>query len=276
MFRVSLKKFDAKWATEFQKEAQKIAKILDEGIESIIHIGSTSIEDMTANEIIDIAICVDSPEYLKQCTRALANLRYRDIGYFDQKNWLILGRDDEKFHLHLGPYDGEEIINLLLFRLYLSKHADYREFYVDLKKKLIEESEESLYEVNKQPFVTRVVMLAKLEYLNGGVAESDFDILYKNAIVSNRDKMTGAIKGICQADEEKLSDKIPHYNELHSTMMDEAEKATRESPFYCQFSITTRDGEPVEMSEKTEKYLKTMFSETMLRRCLRTEEPDTD
>jgi|SaaInl8_200m_RNA_FD_contig_81_818114_length_5087_multi_3_in_0_out_0_2 GrpB-like predicted nucleotidyltransferase (UPF0157 family) len=274
MFKVSLKTYNVKWAAKFKEEAQKIMKSLEKNIVSILHIGSTSIDDMTANEVIDIAICVNSLEYLKQYKQKLANLLYLDIGYFNQENWFIFGKYNDKFHLHLGPYDNEDIVNLLLFKLYLSKHADYKEFYIDLKKKLLKNSEESFYEFNKRHFVVKVILLAKLEYLNGGITESDFEIIYKNGIINDKEKMIKGIKRVCQADEEKLKDEIPRYKELHSKMIDETEEAMRKSPFCCKFTITSGDGNPVEMNEKEERMLKTMMSNTMVRQYLMAQDAD--
>ncbi len=274
MFTVSLKPFNEQWAVRFQEEAREIMKELDKNIVSIIHIGSTSINDMTANEVIDMAICLNSLEYLEHYKQKLASLLYRNVGHFKQKNWFIFGKYDDQFHLHLGPYDSEEIVNLLLFKLYLSKHADYKEFYIDLKKKLLKNCEESLYEFNKRHFVSRVILLAKLEYLNGDMIETDFEVIYKNAIINDKDKMTKGIKRVCQADEEKLKDDIPRYRELHSKMMDETEQALRNSPFCCKFTLTDPDGNPVEMDDKAERIVKTMVSNTMLRHYLRSQQAD--
>jgi GrpB-like predicted nucleotidyltransferase (UPF0157 family) len=274
MFEVSLKTYNEKWAVKFQEEAQEIMKTLEKNIVSIIHIGSTSIDDMTANDVIDIAICLNSLENLKQYKQKLANLFYRDVGFFNQENWFIFGKYDNKFHLHLGPYDSEEIVNLLLFKLYLSKHSDYKNFYIDLKKKLIKNCEESLYEFNKRHFVSNVILLAKLEYLNGGILESDFEVIYKNAIINDKDKMTKGIKRVCQADEDKLKVEVPRYKELHFKMMGETEKAMKESPFCCKLIITNSDGNSIEMNEEEEKFVKTMISDTMLRQYLRAQESD--
>jgi len=261
--------YNKKWAVKFKEEAQKIMETLEKDIVSILHIGSTSIDNMEAKDIIDIAICVNSLEYLKEYKQKLVKLVYSNIGYFDLKNWYIFGKYTNEFHLHLGPYDSEEIVNILLFKLYLSKHDDYKDYYIDLKKQLIENSDETFYEFNKRHFITNVVRLAKLEYLNGGIIESDFDIIYKNGIINDKDRMTKAIKRICQADEESLKDDIPRYKELHSKMMDETEKAMQESPFFCKFKLTDKDGNDVDMDEETERYVKTMMSGTMIRQYLR-------
>jgi len=271
MFEISLKTYNENWAANFQEEAQEIMKALENNFVSIIHIGSTSIDGMTANEIIDMLVCLNSLEFLEQHKDQLLKILYRDIGYFKQSHWSILGRYDDKFHIHMGPYDSEDIVHLLLFKLYLAKHDDYKHHYIYLKKKIIENCEETFYEFNKTPFISNVVRLAKLEYLNGGIVESDFESIYKNAILNDKDKMTQGIINRCQADAEELKDDIPRYKELHSKMMDETEKAMCQSPFYRKFDIkgTTSSGKTIEMKGKGERMIKTMMADMMIRQYMR-------
>ncbi len=271
MFRVSLNEFDAEWANGFRDEAQKIMNIVENDFVSILHIGSTSIDDMTANDVIDIAICLNSLADMESCKQKVMNLLYRNVGRFYQENWSIFGKYDPGFHLHIGPYDSNEMVNLVLFKLYISKHADYREFYVEMKNDLVNNCEESLYEFNKIHFVRNVIMLAKLEFFINGMSESDIEIIYKNAILIDKDKMTKGIINVCQADEENLKSKISQYKELHCKLMEETEKTMKRSPLYRKFRITTTDssGNSIEMNEEAERSIKCMMTDTMVRQYVR-------
>lgn len=271
MFKVSLNQFNAEWANRFRDEAQKIMNMVEKNFVSILHIGSTSIDDMTANDVIDIAICLHSLADMEPCKRKVMNLLYRNVGRFYQENWSIFGKYDPSFHLHIGPYDSIEMANLFLFKLYISKHSDYRDFYVEMKKDIVNNSEESLYEFNKIHFVRNVTMLAKLEYFANGMSESDFEIIYKNAILIDKDKMSEGIVRVCHEEEDNLKNKIPQYRELHCKLMEETEKAMKRSPLYRKFRITATDssGNPIEMDDEAERSMKSMMTDTMVRQYVR-------
>jgi len=271
MFRVSLNEFDVQWANRFRDEAQKIMNMVEKNFVSILHIGSTSIDDMTANDVIDIAICLHSLADMESCKQKVMSLLYRNVGRFYQENWSIFGKYDPGFHLHIGPYDSNEMVNLVLFKLYISKYPDYREFYVEMKKDLVNNSEESLYEFNKIHFVRNVIMLAKLDFFSNGLSDSDFEIIFKNAILADKDKMKEGIIRVCQAEKNNLKSKIPQYKELHCKLMEETGKAMKRSPLYRKFRISATDssGNPIEMDDEAEQSIKCMMTDTMVRQYVR-------
>jgi GrpB-like predicted nucleotidyltransferase (UPF0157 family) len=263
MFDIELKPFNPDWALNFKKEARKVKELLKEEAVAIIHIGSTSVEKMEANEVIDMAVCVADLDKKLHYLAILRAINYRDIGYFNQEQWFIFGRNDSKYHIHLGAYQQSEIIDLLLFKLYLEKFDDYKECYINLKKKILKLSEKSLYEVNKQNFVFKVVSLAKQAFLNGEFKEKDLELIYKNGFIEDKTKLTGAILSCCRESEKKLKEQLPRYKELHQTTLEEAEKELMNSPFLVKFTLKNLKGEPVELEGN--EYLKNMMADSLLR-----------
>lgn len=277
MFNIILKPFNSKWSSYFLEETPKIVdKLGEDNILSVAHIGSTSIDNMVANEVIDMAVCLNHLESIDHYRVLLAQLGYRDVGYFKQDNWYIFGRFDSKFHIHLGPYKSDEMVSLLLFKLYLSKHDDYKEYYTNLKEFILENTEKTLYEFNKQDFVFSTVRLAKLEYLSGGISESDFEIIYKNAYINDKEKMTKAIIDFCLSSKEELKDQIPQYKELHYKNMEEVKEKLESSPFLLRFSMKNLEGEIVELDEKSENFMKMIMTNSLIRNYMRFHKTDPD
>jgi len=268
MYEIELKSYKKNWVNLFQKEAQIINKFLNGNIISLIHVGSTSIEDIKAKEIIDIAVCMDKIISKGHLKLQFLDLNYIDIAYFEHENYIILGSKDKKFNLHIGAYDNNDIINLLLFKLYISMNQDYKDFYISLKEEIIERSEPQLYEINKTNFVNRVIHLAKLAYLSGNITENDFDIIFKNSFTYNKEKMIKAITQICIAEKEESKDDILNYRQLHKNYMDLTKKDLENSPFLLKFEIKNMNDMEIELSQKHESILKNMMSQTLIRQFM--------
>lgn len=265
MFDISLNEFNTDWTNKFRKEAEKIHKLfLDD--DSILHIGSTSIPNMVANEVIDMAIFVNELLDSNQYCYLLSKLDYTETGFFSQEDWLIFANGTETFHLHIGSYTSEAMVRLLLFKLFLCRHEDYRELYLKIKKYILENAEKSLYEINKKYFVDRVIFLAQLEILSGTVQESDMEILYANAITTQKEKINAAILEFCEKNREELQKNLKNYSHLHEKLKTDSMEKVMNSPLLRKFQTTNMNGEIVVIGDSKEgEFIKNIMTETLVR-----------
>ena len=80
--KVEVVKYRSEWSREFEAEAERIKEILgDEAIE-IYHIGSTSVEGLSAKPIIDIMPVVKDISRIDKLNPAFEALGYECMGEF--------------------------------------------------------------------------------------------------------------------------------------------------------------------------------------------------
>ena len=78
--KVEVVKYRSEWSREFEAEAERIKEILgDEAIE-IYHIGSTSVEGLSAKPIIDIKPVVKDISRIDKLNQSLETLGYECMG----------------------------------------------------------------------------------------------------------------------------------------------------------------------------------------------------
>ena len=132
---VWLEPWTPEWLHEFHMEKQCIigALIDDGGSVSVRHVGSTSIEGMSAKPIIDILVCPDRSVPLESCIPKLERIGYRNLGECGRPGRYFLSSGDEPgktFYLHLCYEDNPVAQDQLLFQRLLREsvylHARYR------------------------------------------------------------------------------------------------------------------------------------------------------
>lgn len=171
--------YKSEWADNFAELKQKLSEKLDGVCVKIEHVGSTSVEGLSAKEIIDIDIVYnDDFQSIKS--------RLESCGYYHNGNQGIDGRevfkrdqityekvlDEIKHHLYVCRFDSTELQRHILFRNYLRKSEDAKIFYMNQKKKIAEESENDrkiyakLKEIKLNPFIDYIVELSKKDNLS--------------------------------------------------------------------------------------------------------------
>ncbi len=128
--------YDAKWKQAFQDIKKEIEGALGKLALSIEHVGSTSVEGLSAKPIIDIDVVVN-PEDLETAIKSLAG-----IGYIHKGNCGIEGREAFDYsgkehlmehHLYVCPKDSRELKRHLSFRDYLRTHPQTVKDYSEIK-----------------------------------------------------------------------------------------------------------------------------------------------
>jgi len=135
--RVIVVSYDSKWNDEFQKIKLYLEKMLKNSIIEIEHVGSTSIEGLSAKPIIDIDVIIknyDNFQDVKYCLESLGYYHKGDLGIKDREAFGY----DEKYefmthHLYVCPQDSDELKKHIAFRDYLRTHNEDREKYSEIK-----------------------------------------------------------------------------------------------------------------------------------------------
>lgn len=134
---IQLNPYDEKWPALFEREKERILKILKDKALMIEHIGSTSVQGLMAKPIIDILLVVEDAgkeeDYMDDLCRHGYILRVREP---DFENHHMFKGPDTDIHLHVFSKGSKEIEKYLLFRNYLRLHDDARELYENTKKEL--------------------------------------------------------------------------------------------------------------------------------------------
>ena len=130
--------YDDQWKRDFEKIAAEIREVLCDTASSIEHVGSTSVEGLSAKPIIDIDVVIDSMDSFDE-TRSLLE----KIGYCHEGNLGIEGREAFKYegkehlrkhHLYVCPRDSEELKRHMVFRDYLRANRIAAEEYGRIKE----------------------------------------------------------------------------------------------------------------------------------------------
>jgi GrpB-like predicted nucleotidyltransferase (UPF0157 family) len=128
--------YNPEWKEWFNELRNQIWPQISDLVIDIVHVGSTSIEGMSAKPIIDIDIVLDSMNYFEAIKARLSRL-----GYIHQGDLGIKGREAFKLdydpkiphHLYLCPVDSSAYRNHSLLKKHLTENPDAFKRYNDLK-----------------------------------------------------------------------------------------------------------------------------------------------
>ncbi len=128
------------WKTEFNKIKERMLEMVGDLILSAEHVGSTSVEGLSAKPIIDLDLVMESYSVLPEIIG-----RFQQYGYMHRGNQGIEGREvfertaDDGFmnyHLYVCPQDGKGYLEHIAFRDYLRAHPSAVEEYEQVKLSL--------------------------------------------------------------------------------------------------------------------------------------------
>jgi GrpB-like predicted nucleotidyltransferase (UPF0157 family) len=129
--------YDPKWKDEFEKLKAYLEAALEDSIFSIEHVGSTSVEGLSAKPIIDIDIVIESYDKFKEVNSRLEIVGYRHEGDLGIKDREAFKYDDKPefmvHHLYVCTKDSQELRRHITFRDYLRTHKKDREMYSSVK-----------------------------------------------------------------------------------------------------------------------------------------------
>lgn len=157
--------YDPEWGAFFNKEKNKIRKTVGQFTLAIEHIGSTSIKDMCAKPIIDIAIGLEKYDDGFKCVEGLSKIGYLYLGEHGVpgRHFLRTDSDVVKCHIHMYEITSAEWENHILFRDYLSNHEKEAKEYASLKNDLVKQfgNNREKYTETKAEFINNILKKAK-------------------------------------------------------------------------------------------------------------------
>ncbi|MBR6807550.1 MAG: GrpB family protein [Clostridia bacterium] len=160
---------NTEWEIYASSIIHQLKHILGDYAVDIQHIGSTSIKNIKAKPIIDIAIGVNNfSESDIICNLLLTIGIYKSLGQ-PFENILLFSKDDEKgnrlANIQVVVHGKEQWNKHILFRDYMNSHADKAKEYENIKLKAIElfPNDVLSYSDYKSLFISDCIHQAKIE-----------------------------------------------------------------------------------------------------------------
>lgn len=177
--KIAFEKYNPKWAIDFKIIKEELLQLIGFLNPRIEHIGSTSVEGLSAKPIIDILVGVNDETDLEKTISPLLNNNHNYIYYecfneimpyrrlftkfkinpeelsipkiIKDRNKIPASTEEFKCRLsniHILSYDSEHWIRHIAFRDYLRVHPDIKNQYQSLKEELIKQEWRDVPEYN--------------------------------------------------------------------------------------------------------------------------------
>ena len=136
--KVEVVPYDAAWRSNFEKIKRELEAALGALALSVEHIGSTSVEGLSAKPCIDIDVVIKDRSHLPEVIERLAN-----IGYIHEGDLGIEGREAfdykdkphlAKHHLYVCHASSSELRRHIAFRDYLRANPEAVKEYSCIKE----------------------------------------------------------------------------------------------------------------------------------------------
>ena len=137
--KVIVLSYDEKWKYDYEDIKQEILNCAGDLIETIEHVGSTSVEGMSAKPCIDIDVVIKDYsvfECLKDRLASIAYIHEGDLGIKDREAFKYYNKANLCYHhLYVCPTYSKELKRHLAFRDYLRCHLNAVKIYSEIKEK---------------------------------------------------------------------------------------------------------------------------------------------
>lgn len=165
--QVLLASYQPDWNEAFLKEKKFLQQVLGPVALSIEHVGSTSVLNLSAKPIIDIAVGVKDIRALQSVIPVLTKAGY-DVLDSIQTEMEVLARkgapDCRTHYIHVEILNGDRWQSHILFRDYLKKHLQAVKDYEQLKQSLAKRypNDRKKYTAAKSAFIQEIIKQALL------------------------------------------------------------------------------------------------------------------
>ena len=161
--------YDRTWKSDFEEIKTEIENVIGDFIIGIEHVGSTSVEGMSAKPCIDLDVIIKDYSVFDTVVSKLES-----IGYIHEGNLGIKDREAFKYsdkphlkthHLYVCPQYSEELHRHMSFRDYLKSHPEAVRKYSSVKETAARMFPEDIdkYIEYKSPCIEEIYMLCGLK-----------------------------------------------------------------------------------------------------------------
>lgn len=130
--------YDKAWKTDFEAIKQEIEDAIGDLILGVEHVGSTSVEGMSAKPCIDIDVVIRDYTVFDAVVERLAAIGYQhegDLGIRHREAFRYEGKPHLRtHHLYVCPQDSEELHRHITFREFLKSHPEAVRQYSRVKE----------------------------------------------------------------------------------------------------------------------------------------------
>lgn len=126
--QVVVQPYDVSWKTDFEAIRDELYPSLIDLALRIEHVGSTSVEGLSAKPVIDIDVVIKDRSVLPDVVSALQSIGYShegDLGIPGREAFKYEGKDHlRKHHLYVCAEDADELKRHIAFRDYLRSNPE--------------------------------------------------------------------------------------------------------------------------------------------------------
>ena len=131
--------YDVAWKTSFEKIINEIEAEIGDLIIGIEHVGSTSVEGMSAKPCIDIDVIIKDYSVFGEVVRKLGAIGYiheGDLGIKDREAFKYADKPHlMTHHLYVCPRESEELRRHIVFRDFLRQNPEAVKKYSQVKER---------------------------------------------------------------------------------------------------------------------------------------------
>lgn len=131
--------YDPKWKFDFEDIKQELVSSIGDLVIGVEHVGSTSVEGLSAKPIIDIDVVIKGYSVFDCVVSRLKNIGYTYEGNLGIKDREAFKYSDKPYlqthHLYVCPQYSKELLRHIKFRDFLRNNPDAVKKYSDIKEK---------------------------------------------------------------------------------------------------------------------------------------------
>ena len=154
--------YDEQWSQDFRRIKAELTDALGQLMIGIEHVGSTSVQGLSAKPVIDIDVVIKDYSEFESVVSALGKIGYRhegNLGIVGREAFKYDGKEHlKKHHLYVCPEDSPELKRHIAFRDYLRTHPDAVRAYSRIKEEGAKQYPDDMerYIAHKSPFIEKI------------------------------------------------------------------------------------------------------------------------
>ena len=134
---VVVEKWNSKWKDEFEKIVASLGEDIIYNSIKIEHVGSTSVEGLSAKPVIDLDIVIEKNKFaiIKELLNKKGYEHEGDLGIEGREAFSYFGKEElMTHHLYVCPKDSKELFKHITFRNFLKNNHDLAAEYSKVKE----------------------------------------------------------------------------------------------------------------------------------------------